>query len=118
MQRLAAQFFPDGSAAVQKQVPLGAAALGQGHGPRIQVQVVLAKRYPGRYMGMAMEQHVPGLQGRQMFQVIVVAVGSKNQTATGFQKGIVCQDGKVQHQLVHLRVAIAPDAENMLPDAI
>ena len=45
----------------------------------------------------------------------MVAVGSKHHQAAKVQQGILRQDGKLQHHLVHLCVTVAANAENLPP---
>ena len=63
-------------------------------------------------MEVTVHQHVAGLVGRQMLPVEQMAVGQEG-AASVFQRqqGVVRHDREIQHHLVDLRVAVAPDAQ-------
>ena len=63
-------------------------------------------------MGVAVQQNVAGLQRRQVGSVVHMAVGGVNQSLALGQHRIICHDGKVQHHLVYLAVAVAAHAED------
>ena len=43
-----------------------------------------------------------------------MAVGDKDLPAAVQDQGVLCQDGKVQHHLVHFRLTVASDTENLV----
>ena len=47
-----------------------------------------------------------------------VAVGGVDGAAVQAQQAVFCHDGEVQHHLVHLRVAVAPDAQQCFLHAV
>ena len=69
-------------------------------------------------MGMAAQQHIPGPQGRQAVRAVLVAMGGIDQTISQIQQGVLRQHREFQHHLVHLRVAVAPHAQELVPAAV
>ena len=63
-------------------------------------------------MKLLIASDVPGLQRRQVGRVVHMAVGGVNQPLALGQHRIICHDGKVQHHLVYLAVAVAAHAED------
>ena len=106
------QFFPQKFSDLQRQVAVGAVFFGEGDRAGVEVEVSLAKRLPGGHVGVAMQQNVAGLQRRQVGSVVHMAVGGVNQPLALGQHRIICHDGKVQHHLVYLAVAVAAHAED------
>ena len=69
-------------------------------------------------MGVAAQQQIPRPEGRQVVQVPHVAVGEVGQPVLQQEDAVVGQDGKLQHHLVHLAVAVAPDAEQVVGQGV
>ena len=69
-------------------------------------------------MGVAVQQNIPRLQRRQVGRVVPVAVGGVDEPLPRCEHGIVGQNGKFQHHLVHLGIAVAAHAENAVPARI
>ena len=67
---------------------------------------------------MAVQQDIPRSQRRQVFQVVHMAVSGIDQTPAHRQHGVIGQDGEIQHHLVHLGVAVASHAEQLLLQAV
>ena len=88
--------------------------LGNRYGAGIQAEIMISETLPGRNMGMALEQNISRLQGRQLLHVIVVPVGGIDQTASCSENTIVRHNGKSKDHLIHLRIAVPADAENPL----
>ena len=65
-------------------------------------------------MRVAVQQDVPGLQRRQVGRVVHMAVGRVEQAAARREDRVVGQHRKFQHHLVHLGVAVAAHAENLI----
>ena len=63
----------------------------------------------GEHMGVSVEEHRTLGHGGQMGLVPQMAVGDVEGHAVGLHQGVVCQNGEVQHHLVHLAVAVATD---------
>lgn len=90
---------------------MGAVLLGDGNGTGVPMPIVLSALLPGRDVGVAVEQDIPRPQRRQGVFMKVVTVGGKNGLVPQGQKAVLRQDGKVQHHLVYLGVAVAPHAQ-------
>lgn len=78
----------------------------------IEVIIVLSKGFPNRQVGVAVEQDVALLKGRQAVGVIMVAVSCIDDEASLSQDGIRRHDGKFQDHLIDFAVAVAADAED------
>ena len=65
-------------------------------------------------MGVSVNQDVALLHGRQMILVIDMSMGRVERLSLDGEKGIVRQDGELQHHLVHLRIAVAPNRVNLV----
>ena len=63
---------------------------------------------------MAVEQDVSRLQRRQAVRVENMAVGGVDAETVNAQQGVVRHQGKIQHHLVHFRVAVSPDAQDVI----
>lgn len=95
-------------------VPMRTPLFRDGHRARVQIQVIIPKRFPRRDMCMSMEQDIPFLQRRQAFQIEIVAVGGVDHVFFHIEDAVVRQDGELQDHLVHFRIAVAPHAEDLL----
>ena len=69
-------------------------------------------------VGVSVEENVTPVERGRVLGVVHMAVGGIDQPPAGLQDGIVRQNGKVQHHLVHLGVTVAPDAEDVLSPGI
>ena len=70
----AVQGFPLGGVALQNHVAVAAACLGDGHGAGVQVKIAVSEAFPGRNVGVTVEQDISRLQRRQRVQIEVVTV--------------------------------------------
>ena len=91
---------------------MGRALLGQGHRAGIEVKIAFAADFPGGKMGVPVEEDISRTKRRQRFGVVMVAVGGKNAALPHHHQAVVRQNGQLQHHLIHLTVAIAPNAED------
>ena len=108
----AVQRFPHGAVVLQDHIAVGALRFRDGHGAGIEIQIALSKSLPGRNMGVAVEQDVSRLQRRPGIQRKPLPMGGIEQAVSPREDTIVRQDREVQNHLIHLRIAVAPDAED------
>ena len=62
----------------EADMAVGGACLGDGDRAGVEIQIPLAKRLPGGYVGVAVQQDITGLQRRQVRGVVHMAVGGIN----------------------------------------
>ena len=74
---------------------------GDRYGAGIDIQNTTIGKLPGRDMGMPVKQDITRLHRRQLFQVMVVAVGGVDQPVTDRENAVVRQDGKLQYHLIY-----------------
>ena len=118
MKGLAVQVLPGEGIPIPEEIAVRAIVFGERRRAGIQVIVILAEGLPDRDMGMAMEQDVAGLHGRQGFQVVTVAMGRINEAAALGQDSIGGHDGKFQYHLVYIGVTISTDTEDGVFDFV
>ena len=61
------QCFPDHFPILKEHIAMFTFRFRDRHGTRIQVQVSVAERFPGRDVGMSVEENVPWLKRRELF---------------------------------------------------
>lgn len=91
--------------------------MGMAREPGLRQRFPAPKGAQGGHMGVAVEEEIPRPEGRQVLPVPHMAVGAVDQPLPQGQNGVIGQDGEGQHHLVHLAVAVAPDAEEPVPQA-
>ena len=64
-------------------------------------------------MRMPAQQHVAGLQGRGRGLAGVMPVGGKDKMPVQLHQAVIRQDREGEDHLVHLRLAVAADAEKL-----
>ena len=87
------------------------ALLREGDGAGVEIEVPVAERRPRRDMRVPMQQNIPRLQRRELLQVIDMSVRGVDQPLAAGEDAVVREDGKLQHHLVNLRVAVAAHAQ-------
>ena len=118
MKGLAVQVLPGEGIPIPEEIAVRAIFLGKRCRTGIQIIVILAEGLPDRDMGMAIEQDVAGLHGRQGFQVVTVAMGRIDEAAALGQDGIGRHDGKFQDHLINVGITVAADAEDGVFDFV
>lgn len=118
MKGLTVHVFPGEGIPFPEEIAVRRVIFRQGCRTGIQIIVILAEGLPDRDMGMAVEQDVAGLHGRQGFQVVTVAMGRIDEAAALGQDGIGGHDRKFQYHLVDVGITIAADTEDRILDFV
>ncbi len=118
MKGLAVHILPGEGIPIPEEIAVRAIVFGERRRAGIQVIVILAEGLPGRDMGMAVEQDVTSLHGRQRCYVVAVSMGRIDEAAALGQDGIGRHDGKFQDHLIDVGITVAADAEDGVFDFV
>ena len=107
----AVQILPDEDAVGKRHIAVPAPGLRDGNGAGIHADIIRMLRAFGD-VRVAVQENVAGTERRQRVLIVVVAVGGINGPAAFGYDGIIGENGKFQHHLIHFRVTVSPYTEN------
>ena len=90
---------------------------GDRHRSRVQIPI-FAHAFPLGNMGMSIQKDVAIPKERGMFRIHVVTMAGIDHPAIPIQQAIFRKNRKLQHHLVHLCIAVTPNADNGFLDAV
>ena len=103
--------FPFGDTVFQDHVAVGTVFFWDGNGAWVEVEVLISEWFPGRYVGMTVEENISWLHWDWGHDIMMVSVGGVNNPVAARDHCIVCHDRKIQYHLVYLCITVSAYTE-------
>ena len=109
--------LPGKGPVLQHEVAAHAVLLGDGGGAGVDIEEIPVGPAGGD-VEVAVDEDGPLGHRRRVVLAPQVAVGGVEPQAVDLQQGVVGHHGELEHHLVNLRVAVAPDRHDLVPQGV